>query len=314
MTISYLYLTQIASDTTIPLKQKKDISKPQFNAKSQRIPHDPCLYQEWDQIKQFTNNELSDKIPIPFPPYAINENHQFLLYISSIFCTLIGNKSFSELKQSELLKWLYYYRTNYPYMPNIYDLYQILSIKPNNNPQTTMLSFNRYILHKFCEKFSSEFKFTLTEFTAAIPRRPNAIRNINTNLLIFMPILSPISSFDQSTLTIEPENKRQYIPFPTKLNISNGKDNDPKNTQNEIYKFFGGIFQSTKTGENFAVLICPSSPNQPNFYYKYSTNCALIKQSPEIMYKSNCKVAFFVKSTEDLNLIHIYQKIDKASS
>ena len=109
----------------VDLKKKDSTNEQNKNADPKYPEHN--IFFEYKNDSKAIQILKSQTISMPFPPYEISPGYQVFLSIVSIFSPLIGKKSFSEIQKNSLLEWIYFYKINYPHMPNIYDLMLILS-------------------------------------------------------------------------------------------------------------------------------------------------------------------------------------------
>lgn len=164
-----------------------------------------------------TKTTISTEVYIPFPPYTTSSNFQIFLNLASIFGTFIANSTVHDLKDMELSKWLYYYRVNYPHMPNIYNLILSLDLLKDEMVEYQSPASIRSIIHKFCEVFSKESKLKIKEFSMAIPSKP-VFKDIEADIIIFIPIITPISAFAPNRKDVNIQDDGTFY-FPSELTV-----------------------------------------------------------------------------------------------
>ena len=176
------------------------------------------------------NLQLSpdNKLILPFPPYKVHKNYQIFISLVSIFCEIAKFKEFTKTNQfndgkNKLMEWMYYFFYKYPDMPSIYVLILLLGFEPdeiiqeNNKP-----ALKRLIIHNFIEQFKGETLISIEELSTPIPQGL-FFKNINSEILVFAPILTSLTSFSVN-------NDKNLLTY--KLTID---END--------YLFYGGIFE-----------------------------------------------------------------------
>ncbi|OHT00956.1 hypothetical protein TRFO_32161 [Tritrichomonas foetus] len=198
------------------------------------------IISDFPKFGEFDKNDTSKHYVIPFPPSKVNPKFELFISLASIFSTFIGIIP-ADFAKSQLLTWLYNFRTKYPNMPNIYSLILLLGVdlsklvKENING-----ALHSLIIHKFVQKFNDEQKLNVHNFSLSIPKDDFFVE-LNYDIILFTPLFTPITEYSLES------SKDPFTLFYKKINKHKEKtDNKTKNEPNDIiqqsFSFYAGIF------------------------------------------------------------------------
>lgn len=186
---------------------------------------------------------------IPFPPFTISNNFEIYTFLASIFAPLISEKQYSDVKDSLLLNWIYSFKINYPRKPNIFDFILGLGFNPGEDLDVQNPATFRFVIHQFCKAFGDEAKIKVKDLSMAIPKNDVLSIHVDDDILAFVPIITPISSFSIDPPETEVKSKIKFL-FPTTITATVPKNDKTKTKSEQTGPAFANKNENSNDNEN----------------------------------------------------------------
>lgn len=187
---------------------------------------------------------------IPFPPFTISSNFEIYVFLASIFAPLISEKNYSDVEKSLLLNWIYSFKINYPRKPNIFDFILELGFNPEEELDIQNPATFRFVIHQFCKAFGNQAQIKIKDLSMAIPKNDVLSIHVDDDILVFVPIITPIASFSIHQPESENKSKKIKFLFPTTITATVPKNDKNKGKNEQTGPAFANKNENSNDNEN----------------------------------------------------------------